>query len=45
METTELIQLMTAISTTVIAVCGIFAAYYWGYVPRKKQEKIEQLFL
>lgn len=43
METTELIQLITAISTAVIAVCGIFAAYYWGYVPRKKQEKIEQL--
>ena len=43
METTELIQLMTTISTTVIAVCGIFAAYYWGYVPRKKQEKIDQL--
>lgn len=37
METTELIQLLTAISTTVIAVCGIFAAYYWGYAPRKKQ--------
>jgi len=43
METTELIQLLTAISTTVIAVCGIFAAYYWGYAPRKKQEKIDQL--
>lgn len=43
MEMTELIQLITAISTAVIAVCGIFAAYYWGYVPRKKQEKIEQL--
>lgn len=43
MEITELIQLITAISTAVIAVCGIFAAYYWGYVPRKKQEKIEQL--
>ena len=43
METTEMIQLITAISTAIIAVCGIFAAYYWGYVPRKKQEKIEQL--
>lgn len=43
METTEWIQLFTAISTAVIAVCGILAAYFWGYVPRKKQEKIEKL--
>ena len=43
METTELIQLITAISTTMIAVCGVFAAIYWGYIPRKRQEKIEQL--
>ena len=43
MEIAELIQLVTAISTMVIAVCGIFAAYYWGYVPRKKQQKIDQL--
>ncbi len=43
MEITELIQLITAISTTLIAVCGIFAAYYWRYLPRKRQEKIDQL--
>jgi hypothetical protein len=43
METTELIQLVTAISTALIAVCGVFSAIYWGYIPRKRQEKIEQL--
>lgn len=43
METTELIQLVTAVSTTLIALCGVFAAIYWGYIPRKRQEKINQL--
>ena len=43
METLVLIQLVTAISTALIAICGIIAAYYWGYVPRKRQEKINQL--
>ena len=43
METIVLIQLITAISTAVIAICGMFAAYYWGYVPRKRKEKIDQL--
>ena len=43
METTELIQLITAFSTTIIALCGVFAAIYWGYIPRKRQQKIEQL--
>ena len=43
METTELIQLVTAISTALIAVCGVFSAIYWGYIPRKRQETIEQL--
>ena len=43
METTELIQLITAISTSLIAFCGVFAAIFWGYIPRKRQAKIEQL--
>ena len=43
METTELIQLITAISTALIALCGVFAAIYWGYIPRKRQAKIDQL--
>ena len=43
MGTTELIQLITAISTALIAMCGVFAAIYWGYIPRKRQAKIDQL--
>lgn len=43
METSVLIQLISAISTAVIAVCGIVVAYYWGYLPRKRLEKINQL--
>lgn len=43
METSTIIQLITAISTAVIAIGSIFAAYFWGYVPRRRQEKIVQL--
>ena len=43
MEQAVFIQLITAISTSLIALCGVFAAIFWGYIPRKKQEKINQL--
>lgn len=43
METSTIIQLITAISTAVIAIGSIFVAYFWGYVPRRRQEKIVQL--
>ena len=35
METTSLLQLVTAISTTSIAISGVFCAYFWGYIPQK----------
>ena len=43
METTEWIQLITAISTALIALSGVFAAFYWGYLPQKRQAKIDCL--
>ena len=43
METTVLIQLITAISTSLIALCGVFAAIYWGYIPRKRKVKMDSL--
>lgn len=43
METNEIIQLVTAISTALIAVSGVFAAIFWGYIPRQKEKVIKQL--
>jgi hypothetical protein len=43
METAVLIQLVTAISTSLIALCGVFSAIYWGYIPRKQKAKVEKL--
>lgn len=43
METQLVLQIVSTVSTTVIAIAGVFAAYYWGYMPRKRKLKEKAL--
>jgi len=43
MDVQTIIQLISAVSTAIIAIGGIYVAYYYGYRPKKKQEQIDRL--
>ncbi|MCQ2339973.1 MAG: hypothetical protein MJZ79_04225 [Paludibacteraceae bacterium] len=43
MEVQTLLQLITAISTMIIAIAGVLMAFFFAYIPRKKTQTIDSL--
>ena len=43
MNVTIFCQILIAVSTTLIAIAGVLAAYFYGYVPKINKQKLVRL--